>query len=184
MDRPPCRAQRSLCLYGLLTGRTLTVRQRPQSQTAPNFQPACGNWKRRGRQLPLFLEGYCGQRLQISGARRQGAPRFRPPCLGPRPYTISAVNSFAGSFVRVIWPDHQPRSAVAATPLADSTDSDHDSPNAPATVRSVYVFAHTAATENAACTMALGLGCGRYFQMMWLDSNTGPEVNQGLYFNK
>ena len=48
----------------------------------------------------------------------------------------------------------------AANPLEDSTPSDHDSPNAPATVRSVYVFAHTAATENAACTLALGLGLG------------------------
>jgi hypothetical protein len=34
---------------------------------------------------------------------------------------------------------------VAATPLADSMPSDHDSPNAPATARSVYVIAHTAA---------------------------------------
>ena len=130
--------------------------------------------------------------LRVTAANGCGSAAFaakgphcsRPPRLGPRPYTNSAVNSFAGSFVRVIWPDHQPQPAVAATPLADSTPSDHDSPNAPATVRSVYVFAHTAATENAACTMALGLGCGRYFQMMWRDSNTGPEVNQGLYFNK
>ena len=36
-------------------------------------------------------------------------------------------------------------SAVVATPLAVSTPSDHDSPNAPATVRSVYVIAHPAA---------------------------------------
>ena len=43
------------------------------------------------------------------------------------------------------WMAHQVRSAVAAKPLADSTPSDHDSPNAPATARSVYVIAHTAA---------------------------------------
>ena len=40
---------------------------------------------------------------------------------------------------------HQSWFAVAATPLADSTPSDHDSPNAPATARSVYVIAHPAA---------------------------------------
>ena len=34
---------------------------------------------------------------------------------------------------------------VAATLLADSTPSDHDSPNARATARSVFVIAHTAA---------------------------------------
>jgi hypothetical protein len=27
-------------------------------------------------------------------------------------------------------------------------------------------------------------GCGRYLQMMEQESKTGPEVNQGLYFNK
>ena len=88
---------------------------------------------------------YCGQPLRISGTGRQGDPRFRPPRLGPRPYTISAVNSFRGNFVWVLWLAHEPRSAVAAKPLADSTPSDHDSPNAPATVRSVYVIGHPAA---------------------------------------
>ena len=34
---------------------------------------------------------------------------------------------------------------VAATLLADSTPSDHDSPNARATARSVFVIAHPAA---------------------------------------
>jgi hypothetical protein len=70
---------------------------------------------------------------------------FRPPRLGPRPFTIGVVNSLGDSFVWVIWLARQPRSAVAATPLADSTLSDHDSPNAPATARSVYVIAHPAA---------------------------------------
>ena len=101
-----------------------------------------------------------------------------------RSHTVSVANSFGGSFVRVIWLDYQPQPAVAATPLADSTSSDHDSPNATATALSVYVIVRPAATENAACTMALGLGCGRYFQMMWRDSNTGPEVNQGLCHNR
>tara|TARA_B100000780_G_scaffold265100_1_gene220263 strand:- start:146 stop:487 length:342 start_codon:yes stop_codon:yes gene_type:complete len=49
---------------------------------------------------------------------------------------------------------------VAATPLAGSTSSDHDSPNATATALSVYVIVRPAATENAACTLALGLGLG------------------------
>ena len=40
---------------------------------------------------------------------------------------------------------HQPRSSFAETPRADSTPSDHDSPNAPAAARSVYVIAHPAA---------------------------------------
>ena len=40
---------------------------------------------------------------------------------------------------------HQVRSADAAKPLAVSTPSNHDSPNAPATARSVYVIAHPAA---------------------------------------
>ena len=75
----------------------------------------------------------------------KGPPIHRPPRLGPRPYTNSAVNSFVASFVWVLWLDYQPRSAVAATPLAVSTPSDHDSPNAPTTARSVYVIAHPAA---------------------------------------
>jgi hypothetical protein len=110
-------------------------------------------------------------------------PRFRPPRLGPWPYTVSVANSFRCSFVWVLWPEYQVWSAVVATPLAYSTPSDHDGPNATATALSVYVIVRPAAAENAACTMALGLGCGRYFQMMWRDSNTGPEVNQGLCLN-
>ena len=90
-------------------------------------------------------EGYCCQRLPISGAGRQGTPYHRPPRLSLWPYTVSVANSFRCSFVWVLWPDHQPRSAVAAKPLSDSTASDHDSPNAPATARSVYVIAHPAA---------------------------------------
>ena len=43
------------------------------------------------------------------------------------------------------WIAHQSRSMVAATLLADSTQSDYDSPNARATARSVYVIAHPAA---------------------------------------
>ena len=43
------------------------------------------------------------------------------------------------------WLAHQVRSVVAATPLANSTPSDHDSPNVPATARSFYVIAHPAA---------------------------------------
>ena len=70
----------------------------------------------------------------------KGTPYLRPPRLGPRPYTISAVNSFMGSFVWFLWLDHQPRSAFAETPLTDSALSDHDSPYAPATTRSVYVI--------------------------------------------
>jgi hypothetical protein len=58
---------------------------------------------------------------------------------------VGVVDSFAGSFVWVLWLAHQMRSVVAATPLADSAPSDHDSPNAPATARSVYVIAHPAA---------------------------------------
>ena len=42
------------------------------------------------------------------------------------------------------WLAHQVLSVVAATPVANSTPSDHDSPNAPATARSVYVIAHLA----------------------------------------
>ena len=72
-------------------------------------------------------------------------PRFRPQRLGPWPFTISVVNLFGGNFVWFLWLAHPVRSVFAATPLADSTPSDHDSPNAPATARSVYVFAHTAA---------------------------------------
>jgi hypothetical protein len=99
----------------------------------------------RRRQLPPFLEGYCAQRLRISGVCRRGDPYLRPPRLGPRPYTISAVNSFVGSSVWVLWLGHQVPSVVAAKPLTGSTPSDHDSPNEPATARSVYVIAHTAA---------------------------------------
>ena len=43
------------------------------------------------------------------------------------------------------WLAYQVRSVVAATPLANSTPSDHDSLNAPATARSVYVIVHPAA---------------------------------------
>ena len=97
----------------------------------------------RRRQLPPFLEGYCCQRLWISGIFRQGDPQSQ--CRPPRPYAISAVNSFGCSFVWVLWLAHQVRSVVAATPLTVSTASDHDSPNAPATARSVYVIAHPTA---------------------------------------
>ena len=45
------------------------------------------------------------------------------------------------------WLAHQSRFAVAATPLADSTPSDHDGPNAPATGRSVYVITHPATRQ-------------------------------------
>ena len=58
---------------------------------------------------------------------------------------IGVVNSFVCYFVWVLWPAYQVRSAVAAKPLAGSTASDHDSPNAPVTARSVYVIAYTAA---------------------------------------
>ena len=40
-----------------------------------------------------------GNWLRISGAGRQGDPYLRPPRLGPRPFTISVVKSFADSFV-------------------------------------------------------------------------------------
>ena len=89
--------------------------------------------------------GYCSQRLRISGVGHNSNPRFRPPRLGPWPYTVSVANSFRCSFVWALWPDHQPRSAVVATPLADSKPSYHDSSNAPATPRSVYVIVYTAA---------------------------------------
>ena len=52
------------------------------------------------RWYDLYVDGgYCGQRLQISGAGRRGPPYRRAPRLGPRPFTISDVNSFRGSFV-------------------------------------------------------------------------------------
>ena len=38
-------------------------------------------------------------------------------------------------------------------------------------------------TAGAVCTTVLGC-CKQYLQMMWRDSNTGPEVNQYLYFNQ
>jgi hypothetical protein len=76
---------------------------------------------------------------------RQGDPRFWPPRLGPRSLTNSVVNSLGGIFVWVLWLAHQVRSVIAETPLADSKPSDHDSPNAPAPARSVYVIAHPAA---------------------------------------
>ena len=81
--------------------------------------------------------------------QQQWAPRG-PPVFGPRvsahgPLTNSVVKSFGGSFVWVLWLAHQVRSAVAAKPLSDSTASDHDSPNVPATARSVYVIVHPAA---------------------------------------
>ena len=71
---------------------------------------------RTGRMLPscrgVTAPNGCG-----SAARGIGAhPRFRPPRLGPRPYTNSVANSFGGSFVRVLWLAHQSRSMVAATP--------------------------------------------------------------------
>ena len=90
-------------------------------------------------------EGYCGQRLPISGAGRQAAPYHRPLRHGPRSFTVSVVKPFGGSFVWVIWLAHPVRSQVATTPLAASTPSDHDSPNAPTTARSVYVVAYPAA---------------------------------------
>ena len=40
-----------------------------------------------------------GNWLRISGAGRQGDPYLRPLRLGPRPFTISVVKSFADSFV-------------------------------------------------------------------------------------
>ena len=75
----------------------------------------------------------------------KGTPRFRPPRLGPWPFTISVVNLFGGNFVWVLWLAHPVRSVFAATPLEDSMPSDHDSANAPATASSVYVIAHPAA---------------------------------------
>ncbi len=117
-----------------------TATDRPSRIKAP-WSVHASNWPA----AAVVSGGYCGQRLPISGAGRQGDPRFRPPRLGPRPYTISAVNSFRGNFVWVLWLAHQPQFSVATTPLADSTPSDHDSSNAPATARSVYVIAHPAA---------------------------------------
>jgi len=99
----------------------------------------------RSHYLLACLRGYWAYRLRIRGVCRQGAPRFRPPCRGPRPYTISAVNSFGGNFVWVLWLAYQSRSMVAATLLADSMPSDHASTNAPTTARSVYVIAHSTA---------------------------------------
>ena len=100
---------------------------------------------RTGRMLPscrgVTAPNGCGSAAWGIGA----TPLFRPPRLGPRPYTSSAVNSFGGCFVWVLWLAHQVWSVVAATPLADSTQSDHESPNAPAIARSVYVIAHTTA---------------------------------------
>ena len=60
---------------------------------------------------------------------------------------VGVIVLFVGSSVWLLkpWLAHQVRSVVAATPLADLTPSDHDSPNAPATARSVYVIAHPAA---------------------------------------
>ena len=48
---------------------------------------------------------------------------------------VGVIDSFGGSSVWLLkpWLAHQVRSVVAATPLADSTPSDHDSSNAPAT---------------------------------------------------
>jgi hypothetical protein len=69
---------------------------------------------------------------------------------------MSVVNSFGWSFVWMLWLGHQVRSVVAATTLADATQSDHDSPNAPATARSVYVIAHPAARP----PRGLHHGCG------------------------
>ena len=83
--------------------------------------------------------------MWISGFCRQGDPRFWSLCLGPWPYTVSVANSFRCSFVCVLWQDHQVWSTVATTPLADSKPSYPDSPNAPATARSVYVIVHAAA---------------------------------------
>ena len=48
---------------------------------------------------------------------------------------ICVVKSFRDSFVWILWLDHQARSVVAATPLADSTPSDQDSPKEPVTAR-------------------------------------------------
>ena len=81
---------------------------------------------------------------------RAGDPDSRPLRLGSRLYVISAVNSFGGSSVWLlkVWMAHQSWFAVAATPLADSTPSDHDSPNVPATARLVYVIAHPAARHH------------------------------------
>ena len=97
-----------------------------------------------GRRYTVVSEVYCSKRLRISGARHQVPPRLRPSRLGPWPYTISVVKSFRGSLIWVLWRDFQALSDVAATPLADSTLSDHDSPNPPATARSVYVITHPA----------------------------------------
>jgi hypothetical protein len=89
-----------------------------------------------------LIWGYCGQPLQIKSCWRQGSPCFRAGRLGPRSFTISAVKSFEGNFVWILWLAHQLWSVIAETPLADSAPSDHDNPNAPATARSVYVIAH------------------------------------------
>ncbi|MDC0541427.1 hypothetical protein OAO50_07140, partial [Paracoccaceae bacterium] len=60
------------------------------------------------------------------------------------------------------WLAHQSRFAVAATPLADSTPSDHDGPNAPATGRSVYVITHSATRQ---------MRHPRWFGGAWPDSD-------------
>jgi hypothetical protein len=55
------------------------------------------------------------------------------------------------------WLAYQVRSVVAATPLADTTPSDHDSPNAPATARSVYVIVHPAVRPSRCIPRSGGL---------------------------
>ena len=93
---------------------------------------------------PFCLGGYWAQSKQRKRARLTPDPAIiRPPRLSPWPYTVSVAKLFRGSFIWVLWLDLQALSAVAVTPLAGSTRLDHDSSNAPATARLVYVIAHT-----------------------------------------
>ena len=134
-----------MLVCGPLTGCAPTCLSVAQSQTAPNFQPACVTRSAEVANCRCFSRVTAPNGCGSEAFAAKGTPRFRPPRLGPRPYTSSAVNSFGGCFVWVLWLAHQVWSVVAATPLADSTQSDHESPNAPAIARSVYVIAHTTA---------------------------------------
>ena len=92
---------------------------------------------------------YCDQQLRFLGGGRQVPPRFKLRRVGPRPFTVGVVNSFGGGFVWILWLAHQVRSVVAATSLADSTESIKDWP-----LYSVYKFVELESDFGELCWLA------------------------------
>ena len=91
--------------------------------------------------------GYCAHPPAPIAKANRPAPLQACVWSTRRGLRVGVLDSFGGSFVWLLkpWLAHQSRSMVAVTLLADSTPSDHDSPNAPATARSLYFIAHPTA---------------------------------------